>query len=226
MSSTSQTNVTSYLDTKDSAPSEATGDAVGVLMWFGALMLRAGNTATRTREWIDVIARQMGFATVAVSLSLDSITVSVCRSGEWVTTMREIGPPGINAWRIAELEQLARTVRPGDAPRDIAARLEKIESTAPRYATTTIATAVGAASAGFAFLNGAATREMIAAAIGGGIGQWLRLLMSHRHVNQYGAAALLPLRRREHTFWRRRLHATPASGSRIIRPVSSPPCCF
>lgn len=190
MSSTSQTNVTSYLDTKDSGPSEETGDAVGVLMWFGALMLRAGNTATRTREWIDVIARQMGFAAVAVSLSLDSITVSVRRSGEWVTTMREIGPPGINAWRIAELEQLARTVGPGDMPRDIAARLAKIESTAPRYSTVTIATAVGAASAGFAFLNGAATREMIAAAIGGGIGQWLRLLMSHRQLNQYGAAAL------------------------------------
>ena len=127
VSSTSQTNVTSYLDTKDSGPSEETDDAVGVLMWFGALMLRAGNTATRTREWIDVIARQMGFAAVAVSLSLDSITVSVRRSGEWVTTMREIGPPGINAWRIAELEQLARTVGPGDMPRDIAARLAKIE---------------------------------------------------------------------------------------------------
>jgi uncharacterized membrane protein YjjP (DUF1212 family) len=53
-----------------------------------------------------------------------------------------------------------------------------------------IATAVGAASAGFAFLNGAGTREMIAAAIGGGIGQWLRLWMSHHQFNQYGAAAL------------------------------------
>jgi uncharacterized membrane protein YjjB (DUF3815 family) len=54
----------------------------------------------------------------------------------------------------------------------------------------TIAAAVGAASAGFAFLNGAATREMIAAAMGGAIGQWSRLWMSHRQLNQYGAAAL------------------------------------
>ncbi|MGB8757157.1 MAG: threonine/serine exporter family protein, partial [Pseudolabrys sp.] len=110
--------------------------------------------------------------------------------GERVTTMREIGPPGINAWRIAELEQLASTVGPRPAPRDVAARLAIIESTASRYSSVTIAAAVGAASAGFAFLNGAATREMIAAAMGGAIGQWSRLWMSHRQLNQYGAAAL------------------------------------
>jgi uncharacterized membrane protein YjjP (DUF1212 family) len=31
---------------------------------------------------------------------------------------------------------------------------------------------------------------MIAAAMGGAIGQWSRLWMSHRQLNQYGAAAL------------------------------------
>src|SRR6478609_1535778 len=144
MSSTSQTNVTSFLDTKDSAPSEAPGDAVGVLMWFGALMLRSGNTATRTRAWIDVIARQMGFAAVAVSLSLDSITVSVRRSGEWVTTMREIGPPGINAWRIAELAQLARTVGPGDIPRSVGGVRFRAGLPGPRDSPGTRRPAVGA----------------------------------------------------------------------------------
>ena len=153
-------------------------------------MLRAGNTATRTREWIEVIARKMGFDAVSVSLSLDSITASVRRGGEWATTMREIGPPGINAWRIAELEQLAKTAAPGLAPREIAVRLSEIESTTPRYSGVQIAAAVGAASGGFAFLNGAAVPELIAAAIGGGVGQGLRLWLSRRQVNHYGAAAL------------------------------------
>jgi uncharacterized membrane protein YjjP (DUF1212 family) len=190
MPSTPKASATSHRTTSDDAPSAALNEAIEVLLWFGALMLRAGNTATRTREWIEVIGHKMGFDSVSVSFSLDSITASVRRAREWATTMREIGPPGINAWRIAELEQLARTMGPGAATRDIAARLAKIDSTAPRNSSGTIATAVGAASAGFAFLNGAATRETIAAAIGGGIGQWLRLWMSHRHLNQYGAAAL------------------------------------
>jgi uncharacterized membrane protein YjjP (DUF1212 family) len=163
---------------------------VDVLLWFGALMLRAGNTATATREWLDVIARKMGFDAVSVSLSVDSVTVSVRRAGEWATTMREIGPPGINAWRIAELERLAKTVGPELAPRDIAVKLSEIESTMPRYSAVQIVAAVGAASGGFAFLNGAAIPELIAATIGGGVGQGVRWWLSRRQVNHYGAAAV------------------------------------
>jgi uncharacterized membrane protein YjjP (DUF1212 family) len=163
---------------------------VEVLLWLGALMLRAGNTAIRTREWMEVVARKMGFDALSVSLTLDSITASVCRSGEWATAMREIGPPGINAWRIGELEQLAKTMAPGPAPREIAARLAGIESAPPRYSDAQIAAAIGVASGGFAFLNGAAALEMIAAGIGGGIGQWSRSWLSRRQLNQYGIAAL------------------------------------
>jgi uncharacterized membrane protein YjjP (DUF1212 family) len=159
-----------------------------VLLAFGALMMRAGNTATRTREWIGVTARTMGFEAISISLSLDSITASVRRSGECVTAVREIGPPGINVWRIAELEQLAKA--PVSTPSEIAQRLEDIELAKPLYSSAQIAAAVGVASAAFAFLNGAAAPEMIAAAIGAGIGQGFRTWLSRHHINQYGAAAL------------------------------------
>jgi uncharacterized membrane protein YjjP (DUF1212 family) len=137
-----------------------------------------------------VIAHKMGFDAVSVSLSLDNITATVRRAGEWATRMREIGPPGINAWRITELEQLAKAPGPGLAPREIAAKLSQIDSTMPRYSSLQIVVAVGVASSGFAFLNGAAVPEMIAAAIGGGVGQWVRLWLSRRQVNHYGVAAL------------------------------------
>ena len=143
-----------------------------MLLSFAASMLRAGNTATRTREWIQVIARKMDIDEVWVSLSLDSITASIRRAGEWTTAMREIGPPGINAWRIVELERLAKSA--ASAPSEIAVKISQIEATMPRYSSVQIAAAIGAASGSFAFLNGAAAPEMIAAAIGGGIGQWLR----------------------------------------------------
>src|SRR5262245_33814366 len=38
----------------------ASSDAMDVLLGFGTLMLRAGNTATRTREWIEAIGAQDG----------------------------------------------------------------------------------------------------------------------------------------------------------------------
>ena len=159
-----------------------------VLLGFGTLMMRAGNTATRTREWIETMGHGAGFDAISVSLSLDSITASVRRSGERITAMREIGSPGINVWRIAELERLAKTA--GSTLSEIAVRLEDIEAAKPLYSSVQISAAVGVASGAFAFLNGAAAPEMISAAIGGRIGQMFRAWLSHRHVNQYGTAAL------------------------------------
>jgi len=130
----------------------------------------------------------LGFEAISISLSLDSITASVRRSGERVTAVREIGPPGINVWRIAELEQLAKA--PVSTPSEVAQSLEDIELAKPLYSSVQIAAALGVASAAFAFLNGAAAPEMIAAAIGAGIGQGFRTWLSRHHINQYGAAAL------------------------------------
>jgi uncharacterized membrane protein YjjP (DUF1212 family) len=159
-----------------------------VLLGFGTLMMRAGNTATRTREWFEVIGCKMGFDAISISLSLDSITASVRRSGERITAMREIGAPGINVWRIAELEQLAKTA--ASTPSEIAVRLDDIELAKPLYSSVQISAAVGVASGAFAFLNGAAAPEMISAVIGGGIGQLFRVWLSRHHVNEYGTAAL------------------------------------
>src|SRR5262245_4481599 len=156
-------------------------------------MLRAGNTAIRTREWIDVMAHKIGFDAASVSLSPDSINASVRRSGESATAMREIGPPAVNASRIADLEQLARNMELAAAPHEIGTRLAEIESTGHLYSSAQIAAAVGLASGAFAFLNGAAAVEMSAAAIGGGLGQCARSWLSRRQFNQYGAAALTAL---------------------------------
>ena len=165
-------------------------DALDVLLRFGALMLQSGNTAVRTRKWIDAIAPKLGFESVSAAVALDSITVSLRHGGEWLTAMRQLGPPGINVSRIQQLEQLARTVSPDSAPAEIASRLSDIESSVAQYSFVQLAVAVGLASGSFAFLNGAGLPETIAAATGGGGGQSLRLWLARRHFNHYGVAAL------------------------------------
>jgi uncharacterized membrane protein YjjP (DUF1212 family) len=137
------------------------------------------------------MAKKLGFDAISLNLSLDNIIASVRRGGERFTAMREIGPPGIDAGRIAALEQLAKAVAPGLRPGDVARQLAAIEAAKPRYSAAQIAAAVGVASGGFAFLNGAGAPETIAAALGGGIGQWIRAWLARRHVNQYAAAALV-----------------------------------
>ena len=169
---------------------ETLGEVLDLLLHFGAAMLRSGNTAIRTREWMEVMARKMGCDATAVSLSVDTVEVNVTRAGERAMSMCEVGPPGINAWRIGELEQLVRAAEPGISPGGLIARLIEIEAARPRFSAAQIAIAIGAASAGFAFLNGSGVLEMIAAGVGGATGQWLRSQLARHRVNQFGTAAL------------------------------------
>src|SRR6188768_2808540 len=83
-------------------------DAADGLLWLGASMLRAGSTAFRTRECMDMLAKKLSFDEISVALTFDSVIASARRAGEWITMAREIGLPGVNAWRIGELEQLAQ----------------------------------------------------------------------------------------------------------------------
>ncbi|MDW9974376.1 threonine/serine exporter family protein [Sinorhizobium meliloti] len=165
-------------------------DATDVLLLFAAMMLRAGATATRTRELSGAMAHRLGLETPAVSLTLDSVTVSVHCRGERLVAMRDVGLPGIDVRRIGELERLANALGPVVAPHRIATQLTEIEARPPQYPGWQMAIAVGLASAGFAFLNGAALPEMATAAIGGGIGQGSRWWLTRRQLPQFSTTAL------------------------------------
>ena len=183
--------MTSHRDTSvHFSPAE---DAAEALLQFGVAMLRAGNTAARTHEWIELISRKLAFDSVAVSQSLDSIIMTVRHSGKSITVMREIGPPAVNVSRIGDLEQFARTVESGSGPRAISEKLAKIESGPPKHPAWVIVVVVGAASCGFAFINGAVAFELIAAAVAGATGQWFRTWLLRNRFNQFGVAALTAL---------------------------------
>ena len=171
----------------------ALSEVVEVLLCFGAAMTCAGQTAFRVRESMGVLARNMGLDALAVSITLNSLTVSVRRGSGHAVMMREIKPPVINASRIGALEQFAQTVRLGSAPRDIATKLAEIEASASVYSTAQIALAIGAACGGFAFLNGAGILEVTAAGIAGAAGQAARAWLSGRRLTQYGVTALCAL---------------------------------
>ena len=73
--------------------------ALETLMRFGTLMLRAGDTAFRVRDWMSMIARGMGLDALSVNIALGGMTVTARRGGEHATLVSEIAPPGVNAWR-------------------------------------------------------------------------------------------------------------------------------
>jgi uncharacterized membrane protein YjjP (DUF1212 family) len=165
-------------------------EALDVLLRFGVALLRSGDTAARTREWVALVARKLGCDALSLSLSSDAITITMRRAGASTTGMREVGPSGNNAWRIGELEALARALGAQPAPADIAARIAAIEATPPRHTGALLVVALGLASGAFAFLNGTGAPEMLAAALGGAFGQRLRSWLHRRAFNPYGTAAV------------------------------------
>ena len=160
-----------------------------VLLALACAMVRGGSTASRTREWLIVLAQKMGFDAVSVNVSIDAVSITAGRSGTFTTGMREVGPPMVDTSRIVALEQIAKNATAGVSPDEIATQLANLETRTHLYSRLAICIAMGASGA-FALLNGAAALEASAAAVGGSTGQWLRSCLSRRHFNQYGSAAL------------------------------------
>jgi uncharacterized membrane protein YjjP (DUF1212 family) len=165
-------------------------NALDAVLSFGAAMLQAGNTAIRTRERMEALACKMIPDPISIGLTLETIAVSARRSDQWVTAVRNVGPAAINVGRIVELEQFARTAQAGLTAHDVTERLKEIQAFAARYSALEVAGAIGAASSGFAFINGAGVVEIVAAGLAGGIGHWARVQLHHRLPNAFGVAML------------------------------------
>lgn len=161
-----------------------------VLLRFGAMMLRAGDTAFRVRDSMKSLASRLGVESLSVQIALDGMTATARRGDELVTITREVGPPGINAWRISALETLGHESGAGLTARALAETLDAIEAAPPLRSIATVAIAIGLASGAFSFLNGGDLLGTAMAVVAGGFGQALRALLFRRRRNQYAVTAL------------------------------------
>lgn len=168
----------------------AVRETLDVLLRFGELMLRAGDTAFRVRDSMKTLGDRLGVESLSVQIALDGITATARRGGELVTITREVGAPGINAWRISALEKLARENGTGLTTRTLAEELNAIEAAPPLRSIAAVAIAIGFASGAFSFLNGGDSLGTAMAVVAGGLGQAFRALLFRRRRNQYAVTAL------------------------------------
>jgi uncharacterized membrane protein YjjP (DUF1212 family) len=176
------------------SPSGATlVERLEVVLRFGAQVLRAGDPAFRVRQAMSAVARGQGLEGVSVQMGLGGIIGTARQREETATLFREVGTPGVNAARISALYELARDTSAGVEPPELAARLESIEAARPRYSVAGTGAAVGAACGAFALLSGGAGLEVLAAAVGAGVGQSVRSVFLRRGFNQYAVTAVCGL---------------------------------
>lgn len=165
-------------------------ETLQVLLRCGTLMLRSGDTAFRVRDSMGLLATSLRLDTLSLLITINGMTATVRRGPDHATLASEIAPLGINSWRIAELERLARAKQPGLTPRELAARLDAIEAEPPLRPMVVVAIAIGLASGSFSYLNGGDALGTAAAVVAGGFGQFLRALMFAGRWNQYAVTAI------------------------------------
>ena len=168
-------------------------EALPVLLRFGAMMLRAGDTAFRVRQAMDLLATRLGVERLALHITLGGITATAWQQGRATTLAIEIAPPGIDAARISVLETLAHHTPSNLTPAVLSTELDRIEARAPLHSIATVAIAIGLASAAFSYLNGGDVLGTVAAMVAGATGQAARALLFRRRLNQYAVSAFVAL---------------------------------
>jgi uncharacterized membrane protein YjjP (DUF1212 family) len=169
------------------------GDALDVLLRYGALMLRTGDSAFRVHDAVERLAPRLGIDHLDLLVTLTGMTAMARRGNEQVTLVRHVGPLGINAARLGRLDRLADEAPAALTPSALGARLDAIEATGPEHPVIVVAIAVGLASASFSYLNGANLAGVLAAFAAGGVGQLVRSILLGRHFNQFAVTTFCAL---------------------------------
>ncbi|WP_170921246.1 threonine/serine ThrE exporter family protein [Enhydrobacter aerosaccus] len=164
-----------------------------VILRFGSLMVRTGDAGFRIVAALKALAAKVGLDDLAVNVAVTTITATATRNGEHLTLVREVGPLGINAAQLMELERLAQDDTRAMRPEEIDSALDRIERTAPLHSWVTVSLAIGLTCASFSYLNGGDLPGTLAAIVGGAFGQALRMALSRRHLNQYMMTAICAL---------------------------------
>jgi uncharacterized membrane protein YjjP (DUF1212 family) len=139
------------------------------------------------------MARRLGLDELAVDVAVGSISASARRGEERVTSLREVGTPGVDAWRIAALERLAGGSALPLTATDLSNRLAVIDAAPRLWSSRETGIAIAFGCGAFAFLNGGGALEVVAAGVAGGVGQGLRSALARRRYNAFATAAFCAL---------------------------------
>ena len=164
----------------------------GVVGRVGLLLLSCGTGAWRVRSSMNELAEALGLV-CAADIGLLSIEYT-CSDGEnSFSQTLTLTATGVNT---AKLDQLERFVKrfPLDGvymtADDLHTKLDKIAQTGGSYTPLQLGLAAALACGAFTFLLGGGPIEMLLAFLGAGVGQYIRVRLTQRHLTLFGCIAL------------------------------------
>ncbi|WP_062295434.1 threonine/serine ThrE exporter family protein [Demequina maris] len=166
----------------------------GAILRVGRMMLAAGTASYRVKEAMAAVASALGIDRHTAAVTLTEITATTHRGSIFRTEVTEVRKFGVNAERIALLDDFRTAIPERTTVDEVHAALDRIETKPALYHPAVNALSAGAACAAFAVLNNARPLEVLAVLIAATGGQFLRRALAHRSFNPFGttmvAAAL------------------------------------
>ena len=152
---------------------------------MGALMLGSGTGSYRVRESMRRVGAALGIERLQALVTLREIVTTTTWQGIFRTQVVEVPAPGVNADRLAELEELSRSLPEGTTAAELNARLDEVEQRPRLHGTGQLVIAAAAACMAFAFLNNGRWAECVVVASAAACGRLVQLLLTGRKVNQF-----------------------------------------
>ncbi len=128
----------------------------------GVMMLGAGTSSLRVRQLMKRAADAVGLRTMESTIGFTSLTMTVERRGLFRTKVAEVAKPGVNAHRIAMLQDLSNSMPSRITATELDHRLDEIANTEPLYPSWLRAIMVALACAAATVLLGGSWREIVA----------------------------------------------------------------
>jgi uncharacterized membrane protein YjjP (DUF1212 family) len=152
---------------------------------MGKALLSAGAETYRVRMAMGQVAAAIGIEWIQSHVTLTEVTVTLFRGQEFRTQVGQVHSVSVNADKLVRLEAMAAALEPGTAPRQVERKIEAIDCLDRIYAPWITALCSAIACAAVGFLNNAWAVELVGVLIGAFLGQYLRVVMSKKHVNIY-----------------------------------------
>lgn len=154
-----------------------------VVMRVGVLMLQSGTVSFRVEQAMNRVALGLGAERLDAYVTLTGITASIHRSQQHYTQIARVKGIGVDMNRLGAVEYLSLHMPDNASPKLVAALLDTIEKIPPVYPLPVVLLAVAIACGAFALLQGGNWIDFVAAAVGAGVGQAIRVYLRSLKLN-------------------------------------------
>jgi uncharacterized membrane protein YjjP (DUF1212 family) len=161
-------------------------EVMDVVLRVGAVMVRSGAAAFRSRLTMARVARSLGVQECEFIVTPDLLQASLSSGGETVGRVMHLGESGVNMGCLAAVELMSRELAATHQIADVGTvreRLGVIERAPPSYPNWLTVVMLGAACAAFCGAMGAGAFEVAGAYVGAAIGHALRLRLISKHTH-------------------------------------------